>query len=362
MLVAALSSEYTTGKSDVPPPTPADQIEFLTNLQRLLAEGLFTATYKYALLAALADLCVEHGDDSGEPCVLSLFAIAEKMVEYYWRHATPYAIGPDLRVLRQSTGKQARILLLVGEAREQYGDSLANAMRRPAEWRKLVKRVIPTLQEQPLWRLQKVGTETLDFLYGRSDDGENIELRSGIAYCFRQFFTLVQDLVRAAWLRDVRRLNGDFMGETTDLRDFLFGAERVALAAVKPALMDLQHGRCFYCSEEIRQNSGEVDHFIPWSRYSADLIHNLVLADRRCNGKKRDRIAYVQHLEKWTSRNRLYGDELAVMLAGQIVSDLPSARSVAYWSYAQTEHIKGLTWVYGDHLEPLSPTWRECMT
>jgi hypothetical protein len=49
------------------PPTPADQIKFLTNLQRLLAEGLFTATYKYALLAALADLCVEHGDDSGDP-------------------------------------------------------------------------------------------------------------------------------------------------------------------------------------------------------------------------------------------------------------------------------------------------------
>lgn len=33
--------------------------------QRLLAEGLFTATYKYALLAALADLSVESGDDSG---------------------------------------------------------------------------------------------------------------------------------------------------------------------------------------------------------------------------------------------------------------------------------------------------------
>jgi hypothetical protein len=40
----------------VQPPAPADQIRFLTNLQRLLAEGLFTATYKYALIAALADL------------------------------------------------------------------------------------------------------------------------------------------------------------------------------------------------------------------------------------------------------------------------------------------------------------------
>ena len=35
---------------------PSDQIKFLTNLQRLLAEGSFTATYKYALLSALAML------------------------------------------------------------------------------------------------------------------------------------------------------------------------------------------------------------------------------------------------------------------------------------------------------------------
>ena len=40
------------------PPAPEDQIRFLTNVQRLLAEGLFTATYKYALIAALADLSV----------------------------------------------------------------------------------------------------------------------------------------------------------------------------------------------------------------------------------------------------------------------------------------------------------------
>jgi hypothetical protein len=42
-----------------------EQIRFLLNLQRLLTDGQFTATYKYALLMALADLSVEHGDDSG---------------------------------------------------------------------------------------------------------------------------------------------------------------------------------------------------------------------------------------------------------------------------------------------------------
>jgi hypothetical protein len=65
----------------VQPPSPAEQIRFLTNVQRLLAEGLFTGTYKYALLAALADLSVEWGDDSGAPLPLSTFVIAKKFVE-----------------------------------------------------------------------------------------------------------------------------------------------------------------------------------------------------------------------------------------------------------------------------------------
>ena len=92
------------------PPARAEQIRFLTNVQRLLAEGLFTATYKYALIAALADLSVESGDDSGRPLPLSTFAIAEKFAEYYWRHATPYATATDARVLRQNAGSQAKII------------------------------------------------------------------------------------------------------------------------------------------------------------------------------------------------------------------------------------------------------------
>ena len=48
------------------PPTAEEQLRFLTNLQRLLAEGQFVATYKYALLLALADIAVESGDYSGD--------------------------------------------------------------------------------------------------------------------------------------------------------------------------------------------------------------------------------------------------------------------------------------------------------
>ncbi len=36
------------------PPTPEEQVLFLRNIQRLLAEGQFVASYKFALLMALS--------------------------------------------------------------------------------------------------------------------------------------------------------------------------------------------------------------------------------------------------------------------------------------------------------------------
>ena len=64
------------------PPTSDEQIQFMVNIQRLLDEGLFTASYKFALLLALADLSIEHGDDSGAPLELATEAIAETSTKY----------------------------------------------------------------------------------------------------------------------------------------------------------------------------------------------------------------------------------------------------------------------------------------
>jgi 5-methylcytosine-specific restriction endonuclease McrA len=342
----------------LPPPEPSEQIRFLTNIQRLLSEGLFTATYKYALIAALADLSVELGDDSGHPLAVSTFAIAEKFVEYYWRHALPYATANQTRVLRQNTGSQAKIVSLIVEARRLHGGSLASVMRDGRAWPRLVRRIEAVVREQPLWKLQTVGPEKLNFLYGPSDRDGSIELRSGVVFCFRQFYSLIQDAVRSAWLRDVRSLNGDLLGETVDLREFLFGAERNAVAVVKPVLMDLQHGKCFYCSQPVRSNGGHIDHFIPWSKYPIDLGHNFVLADNRCNGKKRDRIPHVNHLAAWSERNRQHGSEITAALKDRLPCDLECTNRIAFWAYAQTETARGLTWLRGDELIALSAEWR----
>jgi hypothetical protein len=58
-----------------------------------LSEGQFVATYKYALLIAIADLAVQLGKDDGSELELPLRAIAEQFIELYWRHSAPYGPG-----------------------------------------------------------------------------------------------------------------------------------------------------------------------------------------------------------------------------------------------------------------------------
>jgi 5-methylcytosine-specific restriction endonuclease McrA len=119
-------------------------------------------------------------------------------------------------------------------------------------------------------------------------------------------------------------VNAADLGNATDLGSFLFGQERSSLDVYRPILMDLQHGRCFYCHGDLEKRA-EVDHFIPWSRYPSDLGHNFVLAHATCNLKKSDYLACEYHLAVWTERNRVTGLDTGFSEAG-ILHDLQCHR------------------------------------
>jgi hypothetical protein len=346
------------------PPVAEEQVRFLLNLQRLLEEGSFVATYKHALLLSITDVCVEKGDDSGGRFRLSTAELAEKFIAYYWRQAVPYhPAGRNLAgaVLKQSTGRQAAVISAVSKAREAHGGSLARLKKNPPAWKSLKTRVAETIRVMPLWKLQMVGGQRLEFLYdGVCDDRDLIELKEGICYCFRLFYGLVHELVRGAWLRFVRNINENkpLLGTASDLSDFMFGSGRVSLEVFRPILVEYQRGNCFYCLKSLKDKS-DVDHFIPWSRYPVDFGHNFVLAHGSCNTRKGDRLAAVEHLERWCERNKTYGEELAAAFQERnIVYDPEASRRVTAWAYEQAQSAGSLVWRQGDELVKLAPGWR----
>jgi hypothetical protein len=85
-----------------------DAIGFGEKLLELLDEGRYTATYKFAVLLALIDLCLEQTQASGAPPeAVTTRQIAEKVVEIYWSHAMPF-IGRTAAVLDKTCGGKPR--------------------------------------------------------------------------------------------------------------------------------------------------------------------------------------------------------------------------------------------------------------
>jgi hypothetical protein len=339
-------------------PTPGEQILFLQQLRRILSDGSFVATYKFALLHALADLAVTKGGDSGAPLALRTREIAEQMVELYWRQTRPFPsprAGPH--VLHQNTGRRAKILGEIEKVQERHGYSLAAIRRRPEVWSALTNAVDRVVRGMPLWRLQTVGNERLDFLYENLGRGNVIMLRPGVAFCMRVFYDLIVDLLRGHWLRYVRRQNAQELGDASDLSAFLFGSERTNLSLFQPLLSEIQTGDCFYCQKSLGGRA-DVDHFIPWAKYPIDLGHNFVLAHGTCNRSKSDHLAAEKHLERWLRRNA----DHRLALAGYfdeygVGHDLESSTKITRWAYAQTDRLGGQVWSAGRTFKQLTPEW-----
>ena len=236
------------------------------------------------------------------------------------------------------------------------------AARRSTEWNRVVGEAARLVTTMPLWRLQVIGRQTHEFLYSRSTRRGYICLKPGVPANLRRFHGLVIRLAQSEWLRFVQETNQSLLGPTVDLASFLFGTNRRGLSRLRDGLKDLQSGRCFYCARTIT-DGGDVDHFIAWSRYPRDLVHNFVLAHATCNAHKRDRLASETHLERWVRRSET--DRVALTELGDeagFVGDWPTSQRVAQWSYGHAKSLDAQVWVARDDLEPLGGRWKELLT
>ncbi len=344
--------------SYVGPPSAEEQLEFLKKLQRLLGEGNFTASYKFALLHAIADLCVQMGDDSGAELELHTFEIAEQFIRLYWCQTAPYVTSDHQQILKQNTGRQAAIINCIAKQYKHHHGSLASLERSGSEWTDLIRQVERTVSRMPLWKLQTLGAERLEFLYQNLDRGNIVRLKPGVAYCFRVFYSMVREMIKGAWSMFVQKQNLSILGQVTDLSSFLFGSQRSSLSKYYPLLREVQSGRCFYCDKNVTKTKGDIDHFIPWRLYALDLGHNFVLAHKGCNSSKSDLLAAEEHLERWMHRSQVYKHELEDGFDQlNVLHSWPTTHSIARWAYHQSHQAGRQVWVEKKIIRPLSGAW-----
>ena len=319
----------------MPRDAPArDVIAFGERLLALLDQGSFVATYKYAVLLGLMDLCLERTNRHGvAPDSVTTRQLADKVIELYWPQTGEFR-G---RTLKQNSGRQARIISDILGFRASLTDpsvTLDRATREaPVGFERLVRDVEWTLILMPLPRLQVLGRHTERLIYEigwdtgiernralvrehqRTGGGFDNQIRfyPSVGEHLVMLNGLLRPLIHRAWSSMVAQLNEL---DESRLERFLFGVDRIQLAAVRPGLVDLQRGQCFYCAARLSREA-DVDHFIPWARYPDNGIDNLVVADKKCNGAKKDFLAAAAHVGTWRSRNDIGARNLAELASSE---------------------------------------------
>lgn len=333
-------------------PSAEFQLTFLSKLQRLFSEGDFAATYKFALLIALADLAVEHGRDDDSSLTLSYRPIGLKFIQLYWQQATPFA-GNE--VLAQNFGTQAAVVRSIAEYRSRHASQSFQAAQDSAAFKALLGKVTATVKAQPIQYLQNLGSSKDVFLFETSPQG--LSLLPGVAYCLRRFQPLVQQLARSHWLAHIKgnRRNSHILSTDNDLEAFLFETSRQALTVIASGLRKITN-RCHYCGESVRQ--ADVDHFIPHSLYPRDLVHNLVLAHPTCNRSKSDTLAAKQHLINWLEFVRVNADNLSqIGHEAGINADQRSSDAVARWGYTIAVAGGSQAWIKASTYETVDESY-----
>lgn len=334
------------------------QIDFIAYIQRMLVEGDFSATYKYALLHALADICIEKPlpDDPNSEMQISFTEIAAKFIALYWQHALPFMANNESsnegELLKQNTGKQAKIITDLYDCHNSNISNI-NQLKRSDKWSSIFKDTMKTLKDGPLWRLQILAKTEQCFLYPHDKRQKHITLNKGIAYCFRRFYDLVVHLSRHAWLQKIQSIPANYklLGAQTQLDNFLFGVNRQAITKARPILEDIQQGKCFYCQKPLT-NKTEVDHFIPFAKYANDLGHNFVAAHSSCNNSKRDHLGAIVHRERWYEQNIVENSKLIDSeLNSYFNCDAPRSAAVASWAYQIAAKNNAQLWLDKGHFE-----------
>ena len=340
--------------------TQTAQLEFLTKLQRILGEGLFVASYKYALLLALAELSVEGSIQPDGTLPIELDDLADRFITLYWRQVAPFG---GKKMLTQNTGRQASIIGKIATFKAQ-APTLAVA-RNKAAWSRLVRDVGRLLNLMPLWRLQLVGKERLDFLYEERLVDRGIVLRPGIAACFRAQFGVVQALVQTAWLSFVQRLplNRPILGSTTDLSDFLFGSERSVRWETS------REG----CSSSNRERASiAVTGFVMLERWTTS-YHGRATPSISVTTSywhmplaTRTSATCWRLLDIWrggsSATTRIQPIWRKVFDSARFPFDADASLSVAEWAYESAERSGALVWVRcRGETSRLTAAWRNCL-
>jgi hypothetical protein len=220
-----LPGEYGTGP-----------LVFLEKFLALLDSGRFTATYRFATLAALIDVCVESvGGDGRPPERVSARRVGGRVFKLLWLHSVPYSASAESRrYLRHSTQPGDLVSKITAFREERHlgpGATTGKARQRfPADVAALEDQVAVTVIRMPLPKLQRfttgAGSSEDRFLYdyGWPDEvpasrvrsagfDDTLHLKAGVGEWLVRMAGALRPIVQQRWATFVAERSRDLVHE-----------------------------------------------------------------------------------------------------------------------------------------------------
>lgn len=300
----------------------ADQLRIAHQVLAVLESGSKKQTYKFALLVALIDEVAEGVDQAGLPPRWTTGSrLAERALRLYWEQTRAIDSAGHASQSDQPGGlvdKAATSQALARRAGWMSFDSFATGHSDEARQLRAEARRAICSYAIPLLQRFGSGATAVDapFLYEpwaegrlqhRDERGDRLDFLPGVPEALLTTGPLLRRVVEMEWLQFVRKRNLGRVGEPV-LERALFGAVRLDLGQARDVLVDIDGDVCKWCGG--RQQTFEVDHFLPWSLSRDDSLENLVLVCGPCNNDKRAQLAGDPPLDRWLTRSSEHASAL----------------------------------------------------
>ena len=320
---------------------------YINVLYQIVSAGLKANSYKFALWRALARAA--PFTDPNNP-IISKDDLSPLFLEYYWPLEVKYHIrqGIDPR-------KDPIVMTQIRELGKiktiKQGEALKDFKRRmPGQYETLRATIAKECFDDVIPRFHNVRRGEISpkiFQYtgkvGRADN--TIRLTSLSRKFLIEYKKLIDYVAVSGWVRFTEQFTA-----APKLHDKISGdiLKRGDVSAWCDTLMAVQNGKCFYdANHDVA--SPEVDHVLPWSFVLEDRTWNLVLACRKCNNEKSDRLTSEDALERLCARN----DDIK---SGAIHTDSAFRRDFLEWhTRSLSSYVKGL---YDQALADSFPKWK----
>ncbi|MGG4498409.1 HNH endonuclease [Brevibacillus reuszeri] len=287
-------------------------MDFQNNWFNIIRNCSFDNTYKMAWSKAITELALEFDFENNENEIvpITLEAIAQKVVRYYWDQTIFF----DLRQGSNPT-KPPEIVSKTKKLIEVYQAATGN--KKPIKFIKAdvedicsndylrtIKSIVSTLKQDVSYRFLNLAGKQIQGIYEYQLKDNVLYMPKENLFKLKENYAMMVEAINYRWSQILENFNHS---PRICKKVRVIDEENIRRKPLKGFSKYLTHENpgqvCFICEKVISGETPALDHVLPWSYLYSDDLWNLVYAHQSCNSTKSNVIPNEEMIHRLEQRN-----------------------------------------------------------